>query len=400
MENNQHSCPSSSLNQLQTERNLVNVTCESKKVKVSVVIPIYRESFILRKNIQVLLKQDLDKEIIVVIDEPTEKTKEEIEKVDGIKVVIHKERVGKVNAINEALSFCNGEVILFLDGDVELPDSNEFLRKVFEEIKGYDALDIRKIIVRDSFLAKLIYYDYASLNIFSWLSFKSTKKLITLNGAAFAIKKEVLLKLDGFNKMITEDIDLAIRLFMNGYKLKYSKNIFVYCYTHSSLRKWFKQRLRWAKGGAEIVAVYNKKLMLEIVKNFEVFFPFLVFLFPSFFSLIFYPLVPNSMIYGISTTIILSAGYIQQSFISAIALSWLKPTVTISFIKGIMTMIVSTLVFFVIFYISSKKLGYNFSILEFLLFYFFYSFLSFTVALIGFVEVLIMKKRNCENWKV
>ncbi|MGB9759431.1 MAG: glycosyltransferase [Thermoproteota archaeon] len=400
MEHSQHQHSLSSLEQLQKDKSSMNKKPENENVLISVVIPIYRESPLLIRNIQVLLEQNLEKEVVVVVDEPTEKTKEELKKVNGIKIITHEERVGKVNAVNEAITFCNGEVILFLDGDVELPDDNEFLRKIFDEMKDCDALDIKKVIVRDSFLAKLVYYDYASLNIFSWLSFKSTRKLITLNGAAFAVKKEVLLKLNGFSRMITEDIDLAIRLFMNGYKLKYSEKIFVYCYTHSSLRKWLKQRLRWAKGGAEIVATYNKRLMLEVIKNFEIFFPFLVFLFPSFFSLIFYPLVPNSMAYGIFTTILLSVGNVQQSFLTIAMLPWLKPTTAISLLKGVIAMTISTLMFFIVFYISSKKLSYSFSVVEFFLFYFVYSFLSFIVAVIGFAEVLILKKYQCENWRV
>jgi len=400
MENSQHLRSLSSFKQPQKDKNSMINEHKTENVCVSVVIPIYKESSLLLRNIQVLLEQNLEKEVVVVVDEPTEKTKEELKKVNGIKIITHEERVGKVSAVNEAITLCSGEVILFLDGDVELPKDKEFLRKIFEEMKDYDALDIKKIIVRDSFLAKLIYYDYASLNIFSWLSFKSTRKLITLNGAAFAIKKEVLLKLNGFNKMITEDIDLAIRLFMNGYKLKYSENIFVYCYTHSSLRKWLKQRLRWAKGGAEIVATYNKRLMLEVIKNFEIFFPFLVFLFPSFFSLIFYPLVPNSMAYGMFTTILLSIGNVQQPFLTIAMLPWFKPTTAISLLKGAIAMTISTLMFFVIFYVSSRKLSYSFSVIEFFLFYFVYSFLSFIVAVIGFAEVLIFKKYQCENWKV
>lgn len=373
---------------------------ENKNIKVSVVIPIHRESFLLRKNIQILLKQNLEKEVIVVIDEPTEKMEEEIKKERNVRFIVHKERVGKVNAVNEAIKLCNGEVILFLDGDVELLNDNGFLSKVVEEISGYDALEIKKFIVRDSFLARLIYYDYASLNIFSWLAFKSTKKLVTLNGAAFAIKREVVLKLNGFNKMITEDIDLAVRLFMNGYKLKYSEDLLVYCYTHSNLRKWFKQRLRWAKGGAEIVRVYNKRLILEVIKNLEIFFPFLVFLFPSFFSLIFYPLVPNTMAYGLFTTILLSTGNLQQQLLTIIMLPWFRLSTAISLLKGIIAMVLSTFLFLTIFYFSSKKLNYRFSVVEFFLFYFFYSFLSFIIAVVGFVEVLLLKRYQCENWKV
>jgi len=355
---------------------------------------------------EILRKQSEENEVIVIVDEPSEEIKKEIlnnKELTGNNVVfiLNKYRVGKVNALNEAIKFCNGKILLFLDGDVELPDDPNFISNLCKDIEGFDALEIKKVIVRNSFLAKIIYYDYASLNIYSWLSFRSLKKVITLNGAAFAIRKEVLEKLGGFKRVVTEDIDLALRLFFNGYKVKFSERLFVYCYTHSSLKAWFFQRLRWAIGGAELIKTYKKELIFWFIRNPEIFFPYLVFLFPSFFSLVFYPLVPNSFIYGfVSTLLLLIANLPQQTTLSLLIVPYFHFSTLVEIFKALISATISTITFVTIFFFSSKKLNYDFSALEFFIYYFIYSFLSFFVMVIGLIQVLIFDNKKCFDWKV
>jgi len=55
-----------------------------------------------------------------------------------------------------------------------------------------------------------------------FLTAKIASKLdscLSLNGAAFGIKKDVLLKLGGFRRCINKDTDLGVRLELNGYRV-------------------------------------------------------------------------------------------------------------------------------------------------------------------------------------
>lgn len=69
-----------------------------------------------------------------------------------------------------------GEILLFLDGDVEIPEDPCFLRKIVNEMRGTDILDLKKEIVRSSFLSRIMYYEYTMINIYSWLTSKLTGK--------------------------------------------------------------------------------------------------------------------------------------------------------------------------------------------------------------------------------
>jgi len=111
-----------------------------------------------------------------------------------------------------------------------------------------------------------------------------------LSGAAFWIKKDVLLRLGGFRKRINEDTDLGIRLEINGYSIGVGGKALTKA--PSNLRNWFSQRERWALGGAEIFL----ENFSRIIKNPKLWIPSLFMLFPALVGLIINLLLPNNII--------------------------------------------------------------------------------------------------------
>ncbi len=66
-----------------------------------------------------------NKEIFVTIDKPNEKSLE-VAKKYGSKVnfILNGRRRGKVTALNSSVKISEGEILVFLDSDVKLGDSN------------------------------------------------------------------------------------------------------------------------------------------------------------------------------------------------------------------------------------------------------------------------------------
>ena len=85
-------------------------------MEISIFIPVYRESRLLPKILKTLLNQKVEKEIFVIIDEPTKNSMKVYQKF-GKKVnfILHEKRVGKVNALNKAVKLSSGKILLFLD---------------------------------------------------------------------------------------------------------------------------------------------------------------------------------------------------------------------------------------------------------------------------------------------
>lgn len=92
--------------------------------KLSVIVPVYKAEAFIRKNLEEM-KMSIPKyfpnfEIIAVIDGEFDKSKEEAEKVRGIKVVSYKQNKGKGNALKVGFENSTGELITFLDCDMDI----------------------------------------------------------------------------------------------------------------------------------------------------------------------------------------------------------------------------------------------------------------------------------------
>jgi glycosyltransferase involved in cell wall biosynthesis len=105
-----------------------------KTKKVSVVIPVYNASRTLRKTLQTILSQDdFDMEVILVDDASTEDISA---MADEMRAVLHRlpENSGPATARTKGAEIATGEIVLFTDSDVWLPeDILERVRKDFEE---------------------------------------------------------------------------------------------------------------------------------------------------------------------------------------------------------------------------------------------------------------------------
>lgn len=88
--------------------------------KVSVIIPVYNEEKTIQEIINRIktVKLSLSKEIIVVNDGSTDKTKQILSKIKNVKL-IHKKNGGKGSAIREGLKYSTGDIILIQDADLE-----------------------------------------------------------------------------------------------------------------------------------------------------------------------------------------------------------------------------------------------------------------------------------------
>lgn len=264
---------------------------------ISIFIPVYRESEQLIAILSRLSSQDVDKEIVVTVDEPTDAFLEEMEQFSNVRFLVNRQRVGKVNALNAAVKESTGRVLLFLDADLELPDDPDFLKKIIAEMHYTDVLDIKKNVKKNSFLSKMAYYEYFSFNISSWLASRYLHKCPAVNGAAFAITKDAFDSINGFRGVVAEDIDIATRAFLNDSSFAYSDNVEVRNVVFSDWRSWFRQRRRWSIGQALWVKDWYKDLFRKCFKKPQVFLPGLFFLYPSVMVLFLNIAVPSTWMY-------------------------------------------------------------------------------------------------------
>jgi len=366
---------------------------------ISVFIPVYRESNQVLSVLKELLSQNVSKEIFVTVDEPTQEFSQEISSVqdEQIRFFVNKERTGKANALNEAVKLASGKVFLFLDSDVQVTSDPDFLKKVIMEMQMTDVLDIKKEVAKGkSFLSRMAYYEYFTFNVSAWLSSRFMNKCPCVNGAAFAIKRETFEKVGGFHKVVAEDIDLAIRVFLQDGRFAYTTDVEVKNVVYSDWGKWFKQRRRWAIGQGLWTVDWYRELIKKFVKKPQVFLPSLFFLYPTLAIFLVSALMPSAWMYN---SLLVFSLFLSVKFNIMLPI-FLVSLATASLLKVGIIMLSGFALTATTFYGLSRKIGFNeMKLHELFVYYFFYSNLYIIIQAIGFIQVVALGKKSGPGWK-
>lgn len=363
---------------------------------ISIFVPVFKESEQLPAMLDKLASQDVDKEIIVSVDEPVESFLEKMKLFSNVKFIVNQERIGKANALNDSVKTSTGKVLLFLDADIQLPDDPDFLKKIVMEMQHADVLDIKKkVTAKKSFLSKMAYYEYFTFNVSSWLASKYLRKCPAVNGAAFAIKRETFESIGGFRKVVAEDIDIATRAFLENHSFAYSKNVEVKNVVYSSWRSWFTQRKRWGIGQALWLKDWYKDLAKKCIKKPQIFLPGLFFLYPSIAVFFLSALVPSMWMYDSALVFSL---FLSVKLNLALPI-FLVSLFTADLLKTLLIMLGSFVITAITFFIFSRKLGFEIKLHELFVYYFFYSILWVAIIIIGYIQVLAFGKKEAPNWR-
>lgn len=370
--------------------------------RISVFIPVYRESDLLKQLLSSLLNDSYEnKEIFVVIDEPTQKSIDLVKEFSprGVYFKLNGERRGKANALNEIVEKATGDIFLFLDADVLVDNASEgsFLKTIVKEMENVEIVEIKKKVIRDSFLARMASYDYIGFTVASLYFSKKIKRCLAINGAAFAIKRETFKELGGFRRTICEDLDIATRSFANGARFKFLSDLVVYTKAPSTLREWFNQRKRWAIGAALWVKDNFKILKKAIRKYPRAVALSLLSAFPSIPLFLISLSIPNEIFTKALYMLLLLFSTTTSLLIFPTALS----SVIIPAMKSLVLLLGSFLGYSVIFYFIARKIKFHFSILEFAVYYFVMAPLWFILVLNGLIKLCINRHGKINvDWKV
>ena len=253
--------------------------------------------FITQIRSLLLLNYPKDKyEIIVINDNSSDKTKDELERVkndyDGNNLkVINTDKItggkGKSNALNIGFNYSNGDYIAIYDAD-NTAEKNA-LKYLITRIHYDNSLGavIGKFRTRNkksSILTRFINIETLS---FQWMSQGGRWNLFnlcTIPGTNFVIRRDIINKLGGWDtKAIAEDTEISFRIYKLGYKIAFMPLAVTWEQEPETVKVWFKQRTRWAKGNIYVISKYMKVLLSEkpskvtfdIVYFFGVYFFFL-----------------------------------------------------------------------------------------------------------------------------
>ena len=191
-------------------------------IKLSVLMPAYNEGKRIKENLEetkrTLNSLKINYEIILINDASKDNTFKEANKVKSIKVLSYEKNGGKGNALKYGFQFTSGDLICFLDSDLELHPS---LIKSFIDIMNKTKADV--VIGSKRHPDSLINYPLKR-RILSW-GYSTFCRLLfglkvsdTQTGIKL-FKRKVLEEI--FPKILVKRYAFSLEVLVNAYKLNY-----------------------------------------------------------------------------------------------------------------------------------------------------------------------------------
>ena len=240
----------------------------------SILIPAHNEEKVIGKTIEAMMKMNYPKDklqILVINDGSTDRTKEIIKSYSELdsRVEIYdipkgEGGKGKSRTLNLGIKAARGEVIAIYDAD-NTPDENS-LRYLVAQLLLHKELGavigkFRTVNKNRNLLTKFINIETLSFQSMLQAGRWQMHNIATLPGTNFVIWGWLVNKLNGWDEeALTEDSELSIRIYEEGYKIKFIPYAITYEQEPESWKVWIKQRTRWVRGNNYVISKFFKNI--------------------------------------------------------------------------------------------------------------------------------------------
>jgi len=239
---------------------------------ISILIPAHNEESTIERCVRSLAELDYYKdgkrnyEIIVINDGSTDQTGPVLsllkKEFNFLRIVTRKApRAGKGKGyvLNDGVRICQGEVIAVFDADARLkPD---FLNKIVpylddEDVAGVQAR-VRMYNADRNLLTKMQEVEFSIFGNVILRARDVMDKSGFLGGNGQLTRKKFVEDIEGWDGFaVTEDLNMSIKLILDGHKIRYCPDAVVWQEAVPQWKPFFRQRVRWATGNLETLFVY------------------------------------------------------------------------------------------------------------------------------------------------
>lgn len=234
---------------------------------ISLMVPCYNEGDNLDESIPHLLQLRYPNyELIFINDGSKDNTGEIIDRWAAKEkkiTALHQENQGKASALNHGLTIAKGKYVACIDGDAVLDYyALDYMVQALEKDPKYAATTGNpRVRNRSTILGRLQVSEFSSIIGLIKRAQGLMGTIFTVSGVCCLFRKDVMEEIGGWStNMITEDIDISWKIQIAGHNIMYEPRALCWVLMPESMKGLYKQRLRWAQGGAETIIKYFPKI--------------------------------------------------------------------------------------------------------------------------------------------
>lgn len=252
---------------------------------VSIIIPHYNNYSILKECLESLSKLSYKDIEIIIIDNNSSDNSVVAAKKDFLNIIVHQldENIGYAGACNIGANIAKGNYLLFLNNDT-IHDMN-FIESLLEKFTSNNK--IASIQPKVQNIHNKGYFDYAGASgglldylvfpftrgrIFNTIEkdigqYDNSKKIFWTSGVCFLTKKNIFLKLNGFDELLfahMEEIDYCWKCYLAGYECWVEPKAIIYHYGAKTLNYQSSKKTYLNHRNSMILLLTNYKLSLSL----------------------------------------------------------------------------------------------------------------------------------------
>lgn len=228
---------------------------------VSVIIPCFNEVRNGEAAILAALQQRSARvEVIAVNDGSSDATGALLERLAAehprLRVLHLAQNQGKAMALRMGALAASSDYLVCIDGDAVLdPDAVAFLvRPLIEHPRVGAVTGNPRVRTRSTLIGAMQVGEFSSIIGLIKRTQRIYGQVFTVSGVITAFRRQAIARVGYWSlDMVTEDIDISWKLQRDHWSVFYEPRALCWILMPETLRGLWKQRLRWAQGGAEIL---------------------------------------------------------------------------------------------------------------------------------------------------
>lgn len=234
------------------------------------IVPVKDDAGVIEECVESILRHPLAEVLIVYESDNSDSTAEEARKLAGRERVEALRNTGqhsgsKAGALNFALEKVDSELVAIFDADHEaIPEAVDAAVSKLEEDPELSYISGRTLKKEDDLPGKIGYGESLFFHqLPSLLTDKFFKFHLPLTTNSFFRRSHVL-ECGGFDpSVLTEDMELGVRLFLDGRKTSFEPSVVSMETSARTMRDWWDQKKRWMRGSIQVSRLHALKPLLN-----------------------------------------------------------------------------------------------------------------------------------------